>query len=149
MRALTLVLAGALLCAAGCASTPQATAERDAEAKRFGTHPSTATLYVYRPEPSGDDSVLWIDNRLIGSTLPYTYFRVFLDPGRHVLTGTAGDNGRITIETRPGMVYFVALRVITGQSRYELVPETIGRKVLANCCFLLENWAPGQRPLLR
>jgi hypothetical protein len=150
MRLAALIaLAATLLCAAGCASTPQASAERDAEAKQFGTHPSTATVYIYRRESGKVDTVLWIDNRLVGSTLPHTYFRVFLDPGRHMLNGLAGDNGRITIETRPGEVYFIALSVSAGQSHFQLVAEAAGRKAVANCCNLLETWAPGQRPLLR
>jgi hypothetical protein len=138
-----------LLGVAGCASTPQASREQDLQAKQFGTHPGMATLYVYRPESGKQDSVLWVDNRLIGSTLPFTYYRVDLDPGRHVLTGIAGDNGRLTIETRPDQVVFVALTIDAGQSHFQPVPEAFGRKALTNCCYLLETWAPGQRPLLR
>ena len=142
----TLALVAAL---AGCASTPQASVERDAEAKQFGSSPATATVYVYRPDTAQDETVLWIDNRLIGSTLPRTYFRVHLDPGRHVFTGVAVDNGRLELETRPGEVYFVAHTLAAGQSRFMPVSADIGRKMVANCCSLLENWASGQRPLLR
>lgn len=152
-RAGTWVLARLLLClgglVAGCASTPQASSERDREAKQFGTHPASATLYVYRIDTSTEDSVLWIGERLIGATLRNTYFRVNLEPGRHVLTGMGHDDGRLRIEVRPGMLYFVALTVLAGQSRFELVPDATGRKAITNCCSLLENWAPGQRPLLR
>lgn len=144
--ALLLALAATL---AGCASTPQASRERDAEARQFGTHPASSTLYVYRIDTSVDDTVLWIDDRLIGATLRNAYFRVNVDPGRHVLAGMAYDNGRLTLETRPGMLYFVELTVAAGQSHFRLVPEAVGRQVVANCCSLLENWAPGQRPLLR
>ena len=134
---------------AACTSTPEASHERDAEAKAFGSHPATATLYVYRTDTSIDDSVLWVDGRLIGSTLPYTFFRIHLDPGDHVLTGMAADNGRLKLETRPGAVYFVALTVSAGQSHFEQVPAETGQKVVTNCRSLMENWAPGQRPLLR
>lgn len=134
---------------AGCASTPQASAERDAEAKRFGSAPATAAVYIYRNDTADEDSVLWIDGRLIGSTLRGSYFRVHLQPGRHVLSGMAADNGRLALETRPGAVYFVSLKVVGGRSNFQLVPGETGKKVVANCCSLLENWAPGQRPLLR
>ena len=134
---------------AGCASTPQASRERDIQAKTFATHPGNATLYVYRTDTHIDDSVLWIDDRLIGATLPLTYFRVYLDPGKHVLTGMGYDNGRLTVEVRPDAVYFVWLKVSAGQSWFQQVPEAVGRQVLAKCCSLLENWGPGQRPLLR
>ena len=64
--ALALLLAGL---AAGCASTPQASRERDLDAKQFGTHPATAALYVFRPDRLLDEeSVLYIDDRLIGAT---------------------------------------------------------------------------------
>lgn len=148
-RAALLAMVAAVVYVAGCASTPQASRERDAQAKQFGTHPGMATLYVYRPESGKQDSVLWIDKRLIGSTLAFTYYRVFLEPGRHVLSGFAADNGRLAIDTRPDQVYFVALTINAGQSQFRPVPEAIGRKVLTNCCYLLETWAPGQRPLLR
>ena len=134
---------------AGCASTPQATVERDTEARQFTTHPAASTLFIYRPDAAQDESVLWVDGRLIGATLPHTFFRVHLDPGRHVITGMAADNGQIDLETRPGAVYFVSLSPFAGQSYFQQVPEEVGRKVITNCCRLMENWAPGQRPLLR
>lgn len=148
-----LALAGiALGCIAGlaaCASTPQASVERDSEAKQFAHSPAASTLYIYRPDVAQDDTVLWIDDRLIGATLPRTFFRVSVDPGRHVITGMAADNGKIALETRPGEVYFVALTSSAGQSRFQQVAAEHARTVLATCCSLLENWAPGQRPLLR
>jgi hypothetical protein len=146
------------ICAAaalsGCASTPQASPERDAEAKRFVAHPASAAVYVYRSDfRSGDDdwtqSVLWIDDRLIGQTLPGTYYRVDLRPGAHRLRGDGPDQGRLTINTAAGQVYFVRLNVVTGTSRFTLVDPATGRKENLGCCALLENWAPGQRPFLR
>ncbi len=147
-RALVLL---AWLALAGCASTPQATRDRDTDAKQFSSHPAHSTLYIYRPDQASpeSDTVLWIDGRLIGATLPGSYFRVNLDPGKHTLAGMGHDNGTLTIETRPGELYFVSLYVLSGQSRFWSVPSEIGQKAVARCCALLENWAPGQRPLLR
>ncbi len=136
----------------GCASTPQATAERDADAKMYSTHPNAATVYIYRSPfntAEWEDNVLYVDGRLVGSTVPGTYFRVNLVPGRHTLHGTGLDMGVLTIDARPGALYFVDLAVVAGHSRYQAVPEAQGRKAIADCCVLLENWAPGQRPLLR
>jgi hypothetical protein len=152
MRFLSCVAALALaLAAAGCASTPQASPDRDADAKSFDAHPGAASVYVYRSpaNETWDDTVLYIDGRLIGSTVPGTYFRVNLSPGRHTLHGTGVDLGTLAIDTRPGALYFVELTVLAGHSRYELVPPQQGRRAVVNCCVLLENWAPGQRPLLR
>lgn len=139
----------ASIASGGCASTPQASDERDREAKAFGSHPATAAVYVYRPHSERDDSVLWVDNRLIGATLSRSYFVVHLEPGPHYLQGLAHDNGRMALETRPGEVVFVELRVSDGQSRFRRVPSEFGQKMLLDCCDMMENWAPGQRPLLR
>ena len=148
------MIKSALLCfcalIAACASTPQATVERDAQAKEFNTHPGTAALYVYRTDNRYDEeSVLYIDGRLIGSTLPGAYFRVDLRPGTHRLHGVGADAGGITIEGRPGEILFVSLQVWGGNSHFERASEAAGRQAIEACCALLENWAPGQRPLLR
>lgn len=139
-----------VLLLAACASTPQASSERDAEAKAFHTHPATAALYVFRPDAELDEeSVLYMDGRLIGSTLPGTYFRINAQPGKHRLHGIGADSGRIEIELRPGEIYFVSLRVSGGNSHFSRVDPAQGRQAVQSCCALLENWAPGQRPLLR
>ena len=147
---LTITVAACTL--AGCASTPQASAERDAEAKLFVSQPADATIYIYRPDASfdtEDDTVLWMDGRLIGATVPQTYFQVHAAPGPHLLNGIGVDNGRLQLEVRPGEIYFVRLQVRAGHSAFELVDPARGRRELPACCVLLENWRPGQRPLLR
>lgn len=148
--ALALMVPVALLLA-GCASTPQATAERDAQARQYASSPASSTLFIYRPDygNSDSDTVLWIDGRLIGATLPKTFFRVNVEPGKHTLSGMGHDNGRLTLETRPGELYYISLSTIVGNSHFWLVPPEIGRKAINSCCSLLENWTPGQRPLLR
>jgi hypothetical protein len=140
-----------LLYVGACASTPQASPQRDAEAKAFVTHPNAATIYVYRSQFNrlDADTTLYADGRLIGSTLPGAYFRLDLVPGRHVLHGNGLDLGSFEIDARPGQIYFVSLAVIAGHSRFELVPDPIAREQVRACCALLETWAPGQRPLLR
>jgi hypothetical protein len=144
-------LAVVTLLVAACASTPEAPPDRDAEAKQFLTHPNASTIYVYRidVEPTNDNVILYIDSRLIGETLPRTYFRIDAVPGWHVLHGIADDLGKLELETRAGMLYFVELSVAAGQSNFRLVPEEVGRRRILECCTLLENWAPGQRPFLK
>jgi hypothetical protein len=141
----------ASLALAACASTPQASREADLRAKEFETHPSASTIYVYRSEFNrfDDDSVLYIDGRLIGATLPGTFFRIHAVPGHHVLHGTGVDMGNISLDTAAGELYFVSLDVIGGQSHFALVPDRVGESRVRACCAMLENWAPGQRPLLR
>jgi len=140
-----------VLLAVGCASTPQATPERDAQAKQFTTHPDAGTIYVYRSETDrlDDETVLFIDGRIVGQTLPGTYFRIDTVPGRRILHGVGVDTGKIEVNARPGALYFVELYVIEARSHYRLVDERVGRQRIAKCCVMLEAWAPGQRPLIR
>lgn len=149
LRIATGFVAAVLLTA--CASTPQAPPDRDALAKEFLTHPNASTIYVYR-SPFNDyeaDSVLYIDGRLIGATLPGAYFRIDAVPGRHVLHGAAIDIGHLVLDTRPGEIYYVSLDVLAGHSRFRLVPDRLAQERVRACCALLENWARGQRPFLR
>lgn len=148
-KLVALILSLALL--AGCASTPQASRERDADAKQFVSHPGTAAIYIYRNgwNSADDDSVLFVDHRLIGATLRGTYFRVDVQPGKHVLRGFGYDAGQLELDVRPGEIHFVLLTVLNGTSRFFWRDVEIGRRELVVCCAMLENWAPGQRPLLR
>jgi len=137
---------------AGCASTPQAPRQRDAEAKQFITYPATAGIYIYRTDlhsDDDDDSVLYVDGRLIGATLRRTFFRVNVNPGTHLLNGMGPDQGSLRIETRPGQNYFVELNVVSGNSFFAVVEPQLAQRTIIACCELVENWAPGQRPLLR
>jgi len=143
-----------ILALAGCASTPQAMAERDVEAKQFMARPDAATIYVYRDDFLVDDNdmqdtTLYLDGRLIGGTLPKTFFRFDVRAGEHLLHGYGYDQGTLKMETHSGEIYFVSLQVTGGISRFTLVEPETGKRDILRCCGLLENWAPGQRPFLR
>lgn len=146
--AVLMLLLGAL---AGCASTPQASRQLDAEAKEFLSYPATSAIYVYRTDtyPDAANVDLYVDGRLIGAPLQKSFFRVDVNPGAHRLTGMGPDQGSLTLETRPDQIYFVEQHVIGSHSRFSVVPPHIARPRLLACCKLMENWAPGQRPLLR
>ena len=150
-RLLTLAAATWL---AGCAAVPQATVERDAEAKQFISRPDAATIYVYRDDfaamdQATDETVLYVDSRLIGATLPATFFRFDGRAGEHLLHGHAFDQGSLKIDTHRGEIYFVSLQSTGGTSRFTLVKPETGKRDILRCCALMENWAPDQRPLLR
>jgi len=137
---------------AGCASTPQASRQRDAAAKQFITYPASSAIYVYRPDervPDDDDTVLYVDGRIIGATLPRSFFRVNVNPGVHKLNGIGPDQGSLRLETRPGRNYFVELNVIAGNSYFAVVEPQHAQRTIIACCSYMESWAPGQRPLLR
>ena len=126
---------------AGCASTPQASREDDAAAKQFITHPATGAIYVYR-SPLDDpefESVLHLDGRIVGATLPGGYFRIDAQPGKRTLHGMGHDQGRLEMDVRPGQIYFVLLRVMEGTSAFRRMPDGAGRAELLHCCVLLEN----------
>jgi hypothetical protein len=145
---LTIALACALL--GGCAATPEASRQDDAEAKRFDSAPGAAIVYLYRADAPGGraNTTLWLDGRLIGESLPYTYFRASVRPGKNLLSAFAGDPGRLEFETRGGEVYFVAISVRGddggGISDFRLVSPDVGRAQIVRCCTLLDAWKPGQ-----
>ena len=137
---------------AGCASTPQATPERDAEAKRFMPVAGEATIYLYRPDfPAFDQNnpAIYVDDRLIGALLPGTFFRFTAGPGTRVIRSHGQDAGDLKIEARSGELHFVSLAVMSGQSRYAPVSAEAGKREIVRCCALMENWVPDQRRLLR
>lgn len=146
-----LMAAVAALALTACASTPEASLEADQRAKEFESHPSASSIYVYRSEFNHleEHTVLYMDGRLIGATVPGTFFRIDAVPGRHVLHGMGSDIGTIALDTTAGELYFVSLDVIAGHSRFQHVPPAMGQKRVRACCALLERWAPGQRPFLR
>jgi len=151
-RALAAAFGVALLLAAGCASTPHATAARDAEAKAFRPQADASTVYVFRtdrPTADGFDSMLILDDHLVGSTLPGSFYRVIVPPGRHVLQGFGPDAGSMAFDAPGKDMVFVELVVVAGHSHFTVVPPAYGQASIRACCHLLENWAPGQRPLLR
>ena len=143
----------ALLVLGGCASTPQAPSAHDAEAKQFMTYPGFAAIYVFRPDfPAAvmEDTVLHVDERLIGQTLPGAFFRVDVQPGTHVVRASAGGATEITVNARADEIYYVQLNVISGAgSRLSLVEPVRAQAAIRKCCALLENWAPAQRPFIR
>jgi len=153
IRAARIVACCLLVALDGCTSTPQATVESDAAAKHYVTHPGYAALYVFRDEFYNrrdlDDTVLFVNDRLIGNTLPGTYYRIDVGPGEHVLSGHGQDQGKLKIRVAAEETAFVHLIVAGGVSHFRRVAPEAGKREIARCCVLMENWAPGQRPLLR
>ena len=149
-----IVLAAVILTVTACASVRQASPDRDAEAKRYDTHPGGSTLYVFRNDfadimTTQNDVVLYMDDRIVGQVLPGGYFRIDARPGEHRLHGIAHDQGAMKITTRAGETHFVSLIVVAGNSVFKQVEPEAAKREIAKCCVLMENWAPGQRPLLR
>jgi hypothetical protein len=144
------VLLLALLLGA-CASTPEASFQTDAEAKRFESAPRAAIIYLYRADAPGASgtSTIWVDGRIVGQTLPATYFRVPVRPGRNRISAYASDQGQLAIETREGGIYFVSMRVAgtdetPSSTLFRRVAPEVGKAEIVRCCTMLEAWRPGQ-----
>ncbi len=141
-------VAMATLLLAACAATPEASSSADADAKRFESAPRAAIVYLYRTESPVDaaTSTIWVDGRLVGQTLPKTYFRVAVRPGHNHISALGG--AALDIETRPDEVYFVAVQVPGNESSgftiFRTVSPEVGKAAILRCCTQLETWRPGQ-----
>jgi len=139
----------AALVLAACASTPEADPTRDAEAKRFEAVTRDAVIYVYRPDggTGAAQTTLWADGRLVGVSLPRTFFRVIVLPGKTLLDTSGPDNGRIEITTRGNDVTYVEMQTFDDQSpttRFRIVAAEEAQAAILKCCTMLEVWRPGQ-----
>jgi hypothetical protein len=148
------ILTAAALVAA-CVSTPEGTPERDAEAKRFEPVTRDSVIYVYRPDFASTAGIttLLANGRIVGASLPLTFFRIIVLPGRTVLDTLAPDMGRIEVETRGNDVVFIEMRTAGGtetapSSHFRRVPPEKARAAILDCCTMLETWRPGQSRLL-
>ena len=117
---------------AGCAPLPPT--PQDIEAKRFEPVPGKAVIYVVReyPDLSREVATVMLDDRMMGSTYPGTYFRWVVEPGRHHIRGYAGDAGAITLDVGPNRIYFIQQSVSQffhgfAQSYFRPIPEPYGR----------------------
>jgi len=117
---------------AGCAPLPPS--PQDIEAKRFEQVTGKAVIYLVRHDPdfSRDVATVMLDDNMMGSTYPGTYFRWIVEPGRHQIRGYAGDNGSIVVDVAPDRMYFIqqsVSRLFHGfsQSFFQPIPEPYGR----------------------
>jgi hypothetical protein len=118
---------------AGCAQLPPS--PQEIEAKRFESAPGKAVIYLVRDDPDFSDvgAAVMLDDRLMGTTYPGTFFRWVVEPGPHQIRGFAGDAGSYSLATGPDSIYFVQQRVArflptpSAQSYFQLVPDPHGR----------------------
>ncbi|HEX2827247.1 MAG TPA: hypothetical protein VHP37_12940 [Burkholderiales bacterium] len=118
---------------AGCIA-PLPPSPQEIEAKRFEAVPGKAVIYLVRgnPDLSLEAGTVSLDDAMMGSTYPGTFFRWVVEPGRHQIRGFAGDNGGIVIDVLPDRVYYVQHSYWRGfagfgQSYFRLIPEPYGR----------------------
>jgi hypothetical protein len=145
----------AALILAACTSTPESTPERDAWAKEFEPVTRDSVIYVYRPDMLGTMAVtdLYVDKRLIGSSLPGTFNRIAVLPGHHLLEVFAAHGAPIEVVTHGNDVVFVELQNYssvdgTPNMRFRVVPPEHGKAAILACCSRLENFRHDQPRLM-
>jgi hypothetical protein len=146
------VLFAALFCVA-CVVTPEAPPARDAEAKRFEPVTRDSVIYIYRADIGEATTTLIANDRLVGLSLPGTFFRIIVLAGRTVLETMVPDPGRIEIETRGNDVVFVEMRTSGGSdgppsSRFRRMPPEVAKAAILDCCSMLETWRVDQPRLM-
>jgi hypothetical protein len=122
-----------VLVLAGCAQLPPT--PQEIEAKRFEPAAGKSVIYLVRDDPDFTDTgaSVMLDDSLMGTTYPGTFFRWVVDPGPHQIRGFAGDSGTYSLSTAPDRIYFVQQRVSRflpmpfAHSYFQLVPEHHGR----------------------
>ncbi|MCC7082728.1 MAG: hypothetical protein IT530_18850 [Burkholderiales bacterium] len=151
----TYIAVSTLALLSACASTPLATPERMAEATRFEPVTREAVIFIYRPgfALSGPETTLWVDSRLVGSSLPGTFFRVIALPGRNVIDTSPPDTGRIEVTTQGNDVTFVEMTTRGGtngspSTRFRVMSPQQAKAAIVDCCWMLETWRYNQPRLL-
>jgi hypothetical protein len=125
----------------GCAYVPMATTADDQLRKQFlAPTEGKSGLYIFRDSYLGTalTKKIYIDDQLIGTTAPKTYFFREISAGHHKLaTESEFSNNEISIFTNPGSNYFVRqyikIGVIIGGANLEQVTEEDGKKGVLDC----------------
>jgi hypothetical protein len=109
MRMRNLLTAAAALLA-GCAAYPPSPApDADAQARLFRPVADKAVIYILRDR--GDlfirDVRVAVDGKDVGETLPNTYMRLELEPGKHVIVSYTDPPASLEVDTQPGGMYYV------------------------------------------
>ena len=129
-----LALAALIVGVAACAGWQRPPSRGDIDAKRFETVPDKAVIYLFRTQPdlTRDGASIMLDDRMLGTTYPGTYFRLELAPGQHRIAGFSGDSGNFEFIAEPGRLYFIEQSVMRfigpDRSLFRRVSEDRGRQ---------------------
>jgi hypothetical protein len=97
-------------------STQKASDADKAEALKFQPDPSMGVIYVYRKQYiamlAGFDVVL--NGALIGQTRGYCFYKLLVNPGKHVLSGDKKCQGQLDVEVNAGQIVYVEKEILMG-----------------------------------
>jgi hypothetical protein len=141
-----LVLCCAAL-AAGCKHGNLSSPEQDAQARLLRPVPEKAVIYLLRD--LGDvyvtDVEVGLDDHMMGSTWPNTFFRWEVPPGKHVIVSFTTPPAVLELKTEAGGIYYVWQDINFGRlrepSRLEIV-DAITARLTMDQARLLQNQPP-------
>jgi len=144
-------LASLCVLLSACVATPTGTSSQNAKAETFQPVPGKAVVYIYRLEYNNNAADLQFNGKMLGESLPGTYFRVTAPPGEQVVQGVGGDMGTIRLQVAAGGIAYVRNEPTGGlgsiQSHFAIMPAGKAQADIRRCCSLLDNYAHGQRRL--
>lgn len=123
----------------GCRSVPKASHELDVQAKKFQTNPNGAQIYIYRNEIFGGMIKIDVefDGKLIGRTLPNTYFLLQVPPGNHTILSESENKSTLEIKAEKGHNYYVwqevKMGVMLARNKLQLMDEQKGQEGVNDC----------------
>lgn len=121
MRSLWVLAALAVsLALGGCASTPRASADLDARAKRFEAPPEgPSRLYIYRNELLGmlAGLDLTVDGQAAGTTKGKTYVIADVPAGAHTVASEGENTSTLNVNAQAGQSVFIWQEVKMGAFR--------------------------------
>jgi hypothetical protein len=122
--------------------SPMASVAADTEAKTFTAKKDRACVYLYRDEFFAVDQWMSIivDGNLVAQSVVYSYIRLELSPGIHEITSRTERDAKLSIDAKPGQIYFIHQHGVPGiwrsRSKLSLVPDAVGRQGVLGCKLL-------------
>lgn len=129
----------ALTMLSGCATVPMSSSDKDLQAKKFATIPDKSSIYIYRDESYGGaiKVTLSLNDKVIGQTAPYTFFRIDTAPGNQKITCHSEVTRDLRLQTKPGQLYFVRqemkLGLLIARCKVYEVSPLVGKEAIKKC----------------
>ncbi|MGJ7902771.1 hypothetical protein [Lysobacter sp. 1R34A] len=124
-------------------ATRKATPAQTAAALNFQPEPGQGVIYLYRKQfvavLVGMDVVL--DGDLIGQTRGFCFYRLVVEPGRHVLGGDGKCKDPLSFEVAAGEVAYIEKEILMGALKggyhYRRIDDVAAAQATIRSCKLL------------